>query len=296
MNSEQKNYTEDKAVFKFFEDLEDSIEEIGKVIESVQEKVKKVNYLKSFDKVPDIDTEIPNLVITLNNKLVEYYQFLKEKGIKIFNMSKDEENIEIRFAPYTIIKMLMIETQFVIEQTLSNGFIKSQQDMTKIKDENWAKIEGKKDGIVRKFNEVLWGIKIRFREDAINELFYSEEEMEELRTYLKQYEEYDTTLAKCDIEQELPDLIVAFFKSVDLTTKQKEELLNQDIKEFLVELGKENLFEEISQNVLNEKEQKEELKSWELSESSKRKIQNETKNVANSIKKERKTINIEQTK
>lgn len=294
MNSKTTNNTEEKAVFEFFKSLEGPIDAVNREIKGMKEKIEYINALKKDATIPDIDVDLPNLAITLNNKLVEYYQYLKEKNIVIFNMGKDGENIETYFAPYTIMSILKTETQYAVDQTINNGFLKRFHDMEEHKEKNWEKIEKGKSVVVRKINEIIWDTKIIFNKNAINELFFSKEEIEELRIYLEQYKEFDSLLSQCDFEKQLSELIIDFFETVDFTEKQKQQLLETEIKEFLKELKKEELYEEIEKNVIKEEKQN----SWELTESEKRKIQSETLEISRSVQRENdnKNLNIEVTK
>lgn len=294
MNSKTTNNTEEKAVFEFFKNFEGPIDAVNREIKSMKEKIEYINASKADVTIPDIDGNLPNLVITLNNKLVEYYQYLKEKNIVIFNMEKNSKNIETYFAPYTIMSILNTETQYALDQTINDGFLKRFQDMEEHKEKNWEKIEKNKSGISRKISEIIWDTKIIFNKNAINELFFSEEEVEELRTYIEQYKEFDLLLSQCDFEKQLAELIIGFFETAKFSEKQKQKLLETEIKGFLKELKKEELYEEIERDVLK----KEKQNSWELTESEKRKIQNETLDISRSVQQEngKKDLNIEATK
>lgn len=282
MNSKPIDYTEDKVAFEFFSDIEDSCQNVNEVIEDIKERIKKINGLKAYEDTENIYSDLPNLAVTLNNKLVEYYQTLKEKGIKLFGKSEKGES-QIYFAPYTVIYVLCAETQYVLDKTLNDGFIARHESMDEEKNSNWDKIEGNDSGILRVIRKRIWDLRSALSGSATSELFYSEDEITELREYLEQYFAFDLMLDQYDIFKELDELIITYFGSVQLADEQKESLVNNEIRNFLRALGKEEMFEKIRDGVIksNEKEKK---NSWQLDPKEKAKIQAETAKIGKNSK------------
>ena len=71
MNSKIGNYTEDELAYDFFESLTKLFKSINTTKEEVEKASENINTDIFYREVRRLDTSIPNIGITLNNKLVE---------------------------------------------------------------------------------------------------------------------------------------------------------------------------------------------------------------------------------
>ena len=159
-----------------------------------------------------------------------------------------------------------------------------------------TKITKSKFPIIRKISKKIWETRANIDSKVIYELYFSEEEVEELRDYIENYKEFNTTLMNYNLKEDIADSILYFFELNGCTKEQINDLMKNGIEEDLVKLGLQNQIKYIRERV-KEEFQEEDLKSWELTEEAKRHIQEETAKIAmESLKATKQEINAEQVK
>ena len=288
MNSKIGNYTEDELAYDFFESLTKLFKSINTTKEEVEKASENINTDIFFREVRTLDTSIPNIGITLNNKLVELYQEYKEKGIQVFDIDHEMDDLPgIRILP-TITFTYLINITSEVSQTELEGFLNKYKELEAKKAEKINGIEKSKISFIRRFSEKIWEFRARLNPDVIYELYYSEEEVEELRDYIEFYKEFDNNLNDYNLNENISDSIIKFFEVSGYTQEQIEDLLENNIEPDLEKLGLKHQMKYIRER-LKENIQEEHLKSWELTDSEKRRIQEETASITTKVSTQTKT-------
>ncbi len=282
MNSKIGNYTEDELAYDFFESLTKLFKSINTTKEEVEKASENINTDIFFREVRTLDTSIPNIGITLNNKLVELYQEYKEKGIQVFDIDHEMDDLPgIRILP-TITFTYLINITSEVSQTELEGFLNKYKELEAKKTEKINGIEKSKISFIRRFSEKIWEFRARLNPDVIYELYYSEEEVEELRDYIEFYKEFDNNLNDYNLNENISDSIIKFFEVSGFTQEQIEDLLENNIEPDLEKLGLKHQMKYIRER-LKENIQEKDLKSWELTDSEKRRIQEETASITTKV-------------
>ena len=288
MNSKIGNYTEDELAYDFFESLTKLFKSINTTKEEVEKASENINTDIFYREVRRLDTSIPNIGITLNNKLVELYQEYKEKGIQVFDIDHEMDDLPgIRILP-TITFTYLINITSEVSQTELEGFLNKYKELEAKKTEKINGIEKSKISFIRRFSEKIWEFRARLNPDVIYELYYSEEEVEELRDYIEFYKEFDNNLNDYNLYENISDSIIKFFEVSGYTQEQIEDLLENNIEPDLEKLGLKHQMKYIRER-LKENIQEEHLKSWELTDSEKRRIQEETASITTKVSTQTKT-------
>ena len=288
MNSKIENYTEDELAYDFFESLTKLFKSINTTKEEVEKASENINTDIFYREVRRLDTSIPNIGITLNNKLVELYQEYKEKGIQVFDIDHEMDDLPgIRILP-TITFTYLINITSEVSQTELEGFLNKYKELEAKKTEKINGIEKSKISFIRRFSEKIWEFRARLNPDVIYELYYSEEEVEELRDYIEFYKEFDNNLNDYNLNENISDSIIKFFEVSGFTQEQIEDLLENNIEPDLEKLGLKHQMKYIRER-LKENIQEEHLKSWELTDSEKRRIQEETASITTKVSTQTKT-------
>lgn len=282
MNSKIGNYTEDELAYDFFESLTKLFKSINTTKEEVEKASENINTDIFYREVRRLDTSIPNIGITLNNKLVELYQEYKEKGIQVFDIDHEMDDLPgIRILP-TITFTYLINITSEVSQTELEGFLNKYKELETKKSEKINGIEKSKISFIRRFSEKIWEFRAILNPDVIYELYYSEEEVEELRDYIEFYKEFDNNLNDYNLNENISDSIIKFFEVSGFTQEQIEDLLENNIEPDLEKLGLKHQMKYIRER-LKENIQEKDLKSWELTDSEKRRIQEETASITTKV-------------
>ena len=175
-----------------------------------------------------------------------------------------------------------------VSQTELEGFLNKYKELEAKKAEKINGIEKSKISFIRRFSEKIWEFRARLNPDVIYELYYSEEEVEELRDYIEFYKEFDNNLNDYNLYENISDSIIKFFEVSGYTQEQIEDLLENNIEPDLEKLGLKHQMKYIRER-LKENIQEEHLKSWELTDSEKRRIQEETASITTKVSTQTKT-------
>lgn len=285
MDSKARISTEDKIAYKFFEGLQNLYESIAPVVQKVSKGIREVNITKAYDETEDLE-DVPNIGITLNNKFVEIYQQLKRKGIEVFAPNEEDEKtvyvVALASIPFMHLTNLASE---VANEQLAN-FIDRQEQLESEKECNWNKIANCKNPIAKKLKTKLWATRMAFKEDTVYEMFYSDDEIEELRDYLEVYRDLDTYINEYDIKKDIADSAVYFFELGEYSMDEVEDVLKNGLEEDLKKMGMEDQIQYIRSRI-KEDYKDENLKPWELTEQEKRTIQAETESLARNAQEEK---------
>ena len=296
MNSKIGSSTEDEMAYKFFESLENLYNSINITIKKALVAIDEINDVTFYTAITGIDKDIPNIGITLNNKLVELYQQFKEKNIKVFaSENKGKKTVSMSILPSIVFIYLINSTSQIAHDELEN-FFNRYEEISVQKDSNMTKITKSRFSIIRRLSEKIWEVRSRFDLKAIYEIYFSEEEVEELRDYIENYKDFENFLMNYNLNEDIAESILYYFELNGYTIDEINYLMKTGIEEDLEKLGLQNEIAYIRERI-KEEFQESGLKSWEFTEEETRHIQEETAKIAmESLKAQNQEINAEHVK
>ena len=135
MEQEQIKYTEDELAKMFFEQiLVGMMDGMSNMKNDIVKINSEINKLKLFQEEKDLDEELPNVGITINNKLVEIYQEFKSYGIEMFAGYDEKRGVQIRgIVPAYIIENLINNYAVPLSNEMVE-YLTTAKAMKKLKD------------------------------------------------------------------------------------------------------------------------------------------------------------------
>lgn len=250
-------------------------DKIGEII-SNQSKV--ITQISKTGKYVDIDTDLPNLGITFNNKLNELSQIFKKAGISMFaNPNEEYDFVGSNFVGDSIIEDMISRLSQEI-QALSE-YDSTIGKAAKKKVEKVKALEA--SGPIKKLF-----VKIRsfFVITAVSDLTsYSEEELGEINSHLSEYKEIDENLWKYNLKDNVVQSLVNFINNRQYHDFVIPGLLEESVIPTLQKLGLEDVIPQLQEELSKSQQQSisQNSKSWELSPTQKLGVQMSTERVAN---------------
>lgn len=248
-------------------------DEIDKIIHDQADLISSLEEIKSF---VNIDTDAPNIGITLNNKLNELSQKFDDAGISIFSESVSEkiEGNPVGDAIFDDITLKIYTAREYFNEYAFKIYELVKKEYEKVKSY----------GNFRKFLYAFENVTIyKNNEDALRIPIHI---LNKLHVNLEKYKQLDEELWNYNLEDNLEDSLVSLINNDEYGYDK------QDLKATiytLKKLGLERLIPKIEE-VEKDKESKSDNKSWNLTNSEKSKIQSKAKKLADKIK-ERETEN-----
>lgn len=252
-----------------------------KVREIISKQTELITNLEKNGKYFDIDTDVPNVGITFNNKLVELAQIFKKAGISMFV----DPNEKYDFVGSNFVGDAIIED--MISQ-LSNGMqvlSECNSSMSKATTEKSKKVKALEESSTIK--KLFFKIRSFFVTNTVlDSTSFSEAEIGEVKSHLSKYKEVDKNLCEYNLRDNVVQSLVNFINNREYHDFTIPELLEESVISTLQKLGLEdvipNLQEELSktQEELNSSNKK----SWKLSETQKLGIQMSSERLADGVK------------
>lgn len=248
-------------------------DEIDKIIHDQADLISSLEEIKSF---VNIDTDAPNIGITLNNKLNELSQKFDDAGISIFSESVSEkiEGNPVGDAIFDDITLKIYTAREYFNEYAFKIYELVKKEYEKVKSY----------GNFRKFLYAFENVTIyKNNEDALRIPIHI---LNKLHVNLEKYKQLDEELWNYNLEDNLEDSLVSLINNDEYGYDK------QDLKATiytLKKLGLERLIPKIEE-VEKDKESKSDNKSWNLTNSEKSKIQSKAKKLVDKIK-ERETEN-----
>lgn len=248
-------------------------DEIDKIIHGQADLISYLEEIKSF---VNIDTDAPNIGITLNNKLNELSQKFDDAGISIFSESVSEkiEGNPVRDAIFDDITLKIYTVREYFNEYAFKIYELVKKEYEKVKSY----------GNFRKFLYAFENVTIyKNNEDALRIPIHI---LNKLHVNLEKYKQLDEELWNYNLEDNLEDSLVSLINNDEYGYDK------QDLKATiytLKKLGLERLIPKIEE-VEKDRESKSDNKSWNLTNSEKSEIQSKAKKMADKIK-ERETEN-----
>lgn len=264
MNSKMVHDTEDKIAYNFFESVINLRESIAEALMKAEKVNSSINEQISSYGFELLDEKLPDLGVTLNNKLVEIYQQFKESKVKVFQSQDKNKKFVIGLVPMLVINSLIER----VVDAYRNGmglYLQEAEGLQEQKEKNKEKIKEKSFITV-----LITAIRTVFNEELAKKFYFDEAEVEDLRTKLEDYKKATEDIYNYDFKTDIIDIIAEGLASQNLSLEVIEDILNSDVVDTLEKLGLSDQMPVLRQKI-NQiiKSQNDSKKTWELSDEEK---------------------------
>lgn len=264
MNSKMVHDTEDKIAYNFFESVINLRESIAEALMKAEKVNSSINEQISSYGFELLDEKLPDLGVTLNNKLVEIYQQFKESKVKVFQSQDKNKKFVIGLVPMLVINSL-IERAVDAYRNEMGLYLQEAEGLQEQKEKNKEKIKEKSFITV-----LITAIRTVFNEELAKKFYFDEAEVEDLRTKLEDYKKATEDIYNYDFKTDIIDIIAEGLASQNLSLEVIEDILNSDVVDTLEKLGLSDqmpfLRQKINQIIKSQNDSK---KTWELSDEEK---------------------------
>lgn len=264
MNSKMVHDTEDKIAYNFFESVINLRESIAEALMKAEKVNSSINEQISSYGFELLDEKLPDLGVTLNNKLVEIYQQFKESKVKVFQSQDKNKKFVIGLVPMLVINSL-IERAVDAYRNEMGLYLQEAEGLQEQKEKNKEKIKEKSFITV-----LITAIRTVFNEELAKKFYFDEAEVEDLRTKLEDYKKATEDIYNYDFKTDIIDIIAEGLASQNLSLEVIEDILNTDVVDTLEKLGLSDQMPVLRQKI-NQiiKSQNDSKKTWELSDEEK---------------------------
>lgn len=264
MNSKMVHDTEDKIAYNFFESVINLRESIAEALMKAEKVNSSINEQISSYGFELLDEKLPDLGVTLNNKLVEIYQQFKESKVKVFQSQDKNKKFVIGLVPMLVINSL-IERAVDAYRNEMGLYLQEAEGLQEQKEKNKEKIKEKSFITV-----LIIAIRTVFNEELAKKFYFDEAEVEDLRTKLEDYKKATEDIYNYDFKTDIIDIIAEGLASQNLSLEVIEDILNSDVVDTLEKLGLSDQMPVLGQKI-NQiiKSQNDSKKTWELSDEEK---------------------------
>lgn len=264
MNSKIVHDTEDKIAYNFFESVINLRESIAEALMKAEKVNSSINEQISSYGFELLDEKLPDLGVTLNNKLVEIYQQFKESKVKVFQSQDKNKKFVIGLVPMLVINSL-IERAVDAYRNGMGLYLQEAEGLQEQKEKNKEKIKEKSFITV-----LITAIRTVFNEELAKKFYFDEAEVEDLRTKLEDYKKATEDIYNYDFKTDIIDIIAEGLASQNLSLEVIEDILNSDVVDVLEKLGLSDQMPVLRQKI-NQiiKSQNDSKKTWELSDEEK---------------------------
>lgn len=267
MNSKMVHDTEDKIAYNFFESVINLRESIAEALMKAEKVNSSINEQISSYGFELLDEKLPDLGVTLNNKLVEIYQQFKESKVKVFQSQDKNKKFVIGLVPMLVINSL-IERAVDAYRNEMGLYLQEAEGLQEQKEKNKEKIKEKSFITV-----LITAIRTVFNEELAKKFYFDEAEVEDLRTKLEDYKKATEDIYNYDFKTDIIDIIAEGLASQNLSLEVIEDILNSDVVDTLEKLGLSDQMPVLRQKI-NQiiKSQNDSKKTWELSDEEKERV------------------------
>lgn len=264
MNSKMVHDTEDKIAYNFFESVINLRESIAEALMKAEKVNSSINEQISSYGFELLDEKLPDLGVTLNNKLVEIYQQFKESKVKVFQSQDKNKKFVIGLVPMLVINSL-IERAVDAYRNGMGLYLQEAEGLQEQKEKNKEKIKEKSFITV-----LITAIRTVFNEELAKKFYFDEAEVEDLRTKLEDYKKATEDIYNYDFKTDIIDIIAEGLANQNLSLEVIEDILNSDVVDVLEKLGLSDQMPVLRQKI-NQiiKSQNDSKKTWELSDEEK---------------------------
>jgi len=238
---------------KKVKEFEDKYKEVlfGKIGEISSQQCELISQIHDLGKYVDLERDLPNLGITLNNKLVELQHDFENAGISIY--SQKVEN----YGPF---KLNFVGSSFIGDAIISdliNYANKGTQNLTeydkamkKLTDKKVEKVQAlEKTSPFRRFFAKIRNFFVPVKQE---DLSYTQEEIDSVNTHLSDYRETDNQLWKYNLRDNVIYSIVREIREQGYSVKDVPGLLDESVIPDLQKLGLADLIPQLQQTLIEE--------------------------------------------
>lgn len=249
------------------------------IIECADVQAKLVANVQDSAKFANINEELPNIGITLNNKMVEISQEFREAGISMFS-SKIENygTYGLDLVGESFIGEALIEDMF--DRVLEGNYVLEEYDNTMGEMLNKRTTQSQalqKAGPIRKMFLKLRGLVIPTKRIDYR---FAKEETEKLDCFLSKYTAIDQELWKFSLRDNVVESLVKYIKQKGYSRGTIQGLLDECVISDLQKLGLSDLVPELKQQLEELFEEQKNEKPGELTPELKRKMQEIQQQIA----------------
>ena len=264
MNSKMVHDTEDKIAYNFFESVINLRESIAEALMKAEKVNSSINEQISSYGFELLDEKLPDLGVTINNKVVELNQQFKESKVKVFQSQDKNKKFVIGLVPMLVINSL-IERAVDAYRNEMGLYLQEAEGLQEQKEKNKEKIKEKSFITV-----LIIAIRTVFNEELAKKFYFDEAEVEDLRTKLEDYKKATEDIYNYDFKTDIIDIIAEGLASQNLSLEVIEDILNSDVVDTLEKLGLSDQMPVLRQKI-NQiiKSQNDSKKTWELSDEEK---------------------------
>lgn len=239
----------------------------------ISRQTKTINAVQKLGKNFNVHEGIPNIGITLNNKMNEISEKFEDAGISMFFEQIDENDT---------VKMGLVGK--AIQEDLFSRTEDSMQPLYKYCDSLEEKVAQKMEnvnggGYIR---QQLLRIKEFFSPGTMERLItFSQDEKKETSKYLEEYRENNDKLYNYNLDENLKESILKYIKQRNYSSDVIPEFLEEAIGPTLRKLGLEHLVPEMQEQLDRENEHSklQSSKSWELPSEQRTEIQEKSARI-----------------
>lgn len=240
---------------------------LQKRIDSIISHMAKIKVeIQKISKYVDIDSDIPNIGITLHNKIIELANIFEQAGISMFSEINEKHGIiGTNIVGDAIITDLINRTvNGVKELDNYNSTIKNVRNKRGKKITSLEKI-----GPIRR---IFFSIRSFFQPKFMSDMLtISQSEIEKSNSYLSDYRKVDNELWEYNLENDLFQSLLTYINE-NYSASNAIGVVDECIEPTLKKMGYESLIPKLKEQIIKSQEEKEMENSWNLSDGEKAKI------------------------
>ena len=198
----------------------------------------------------DLESDLPNIGITLNNKIIELQHQFEDAGISMYSQ---------KFEDYGPNKLNLVGTSAIGEAVIFDLIDYASRGMQSLKEYNEAmkeltnkreKMRIEKTSPIRKF---LWNIRKFFMPAQQEELYDTQEEMDKINSYLLDYKNADQQLWNYNLRDNIiPSEVRRISEKGYAAFCAIPDLLEESINPDLQKLGLADLIPQLEKELIEE--------------------------------------------
>ena len=234
---------------------------LHKRIDSIISHMSKIKVeMQKISKYVDIDSDTPNIGITLHNKIIELANIFEQSGISMFSEVNEKNGIiGTNIVGEAIITDLINRTvNGVKELDNYNSTIKNVRNKRGKKITSLQKI-----GPIRR---VFFSIRSFFQPKFMSDMLtISQSEIEKSNSYLADYRKVDNELWEYNLDDDLFQSLLTYINE-NYSASNAIGVVKECIEPTLKKIGYESLIPKLKEQIIKSQEAEENKNSWSLSD------------------------------
>jgi hypothetical protein len=236
--------TDNKEVREFEEKFKSGLfDKIGKMY---SEQAKLISQIQKTDKYGELESDLPNIAITLNNKLNELQHEFQDAGISIYSKKHEEQGI---VSPSYTGEAIMIDLVDYTNKGIQKlaDYDKTMSEIVNKKNEQVQVLE--EASPLRKFFRRIKNLFVSTKQD---DMLYTQEEADKINSYLLKYIDIDNQLWNYNLRDNVINSIAKSFRIKGYSVSSISNLLKSEVIPDLQKLGLSDLITELKKTLIDE--------------------------------------------